>query len=683
MRRPRPSSPPNVEIGSEGASLAIEAVAPAAALAVVALYAGTFVGGATFLGSTSSLLILLVAAVWGARAGWDPLRLGPGRWLPAALWLSIALSMALSSVSRAGRTAVVIAPLMLFAPAAVERCLAGRRRRELGLTCIGVVVLLLCAYAWLEWLVVGTERLAMPLGHHNLLALTLLPLLPLAAAADRSRVFGLAVAVLAAATVLVSRSLAGALGLVVELGMLALLWPGGRRALRRLLALMIAALTVAALLLGPRALRIAAGEDRSSRVRWSYARAAADALAERPWLGQGPGASSWTFHRFLETDPDLLPSGAVITDSHSLVLDLGFELGVTGVALAATLMLAFLAARRRELAMCDCHQRVLAVGLAGCAGFLGASLVAGLFDVVAPLVALLLAAGVALCARPRGFDSSSRAGRGLTALVAALVLAAAVPGQLAQRQYERARSSKSLAARASALESAVSLDPEFPLYRLRWAIEMAAQERPSASLEAQRAARSAGDLMLLWLAAGVLADHSGATPRPEALRRACDLAPDEPLAPAYLWRALGGGEGVVTRALAVEPLLMASSGLEGAGASAVLASAGQLITSDERIDAGWRLGFEAALERVLADLQRPDSASPRELDALELVVDASGETSLSLFAFRRSAWPFSLGSIELDRRRLALIDLPSVIAAPGLPAGVFDQGCGWKVADHN
>lgn len=165
--------------------------------------------------------LLLAAALWAGLPGLDPLRLGrAGRLLPLALLIAVAASAWASPVPRAGRTALLLLPAFLLAPAAVARCWADAKARRIGLRAIAAVVglLALAALAALPFLTIG--RASWPLGHHSLLAAWLALLLPLAVLPirerNRWRWLGWGAGLAALAAVAASRSLAGALALAVE-----------------------------------------------------------------------------------------------------------------------------------------------------------------------------------------------------------------------------------------------------------------------------------------------------------------------------------------------------------------------------------------------------------------------------------------------------------------------------------
>ncbi len=215
------------------APAALAALAPAAALAVFGLWAGTVAGGATAAGAAAGHLLLLVAALVGAASWRDPLELGrAGRLLPWALWLLTAASAWASPVPRAGRVAVALLPAFLLLPAAVARAWRGSAGRRWGAPGISAVVAASALWALGGRFLGGDPRAAAPLGHHLLLAVWLLALLPVAvlpAARERGwrRWLGAAAAAAGAAALAATGSLAGWAGLALEAGLAA--WVLGRR----------------------------------------------------------------------------------------------------------------------------------------------------------------------------------------------------------------------------------------------------------------------------------------------------------------------------------------------------------------------------------------------------------------------------------------------------------------------
>jgi len=261
---------------------------------------------------------------------------------------------------------------------------------------------------------------AMPLGHHNLLALWLVLLIPAAWVAAwmhtgdstlfsfRSGDAALARAVLVTALIalLATRSLSGWIGLVV--GGLALFqakrWRGAlerdrapTKSSARALAVLVAVALVAASV--PRWSSVLSGRDASSQARARYAAAAIDGFLEEPMLGWGPGTSAWTLHESFRPTLGVNPAGEILSDPHSLPLDLLYELGIGGgIALALwSGVLVRGALLLRRLGEASGGERWLvadrAGAWAGLMGFSAAALASGWFDVVALVPAILLTVG--------------------------------------------------------------------------------------------------------------------------------------------------------------------------------------------------------------------------------------------------------------------------------------------------
>ncbi len=306
---------------------------PPLLLACFVFWSGTFPGAAAFPSAPVGQALVLAAALLGAAAWRDPLRLGgAGRWLLGALLAAVALSLWASPVARAGRVGVVLLPAFLLLAPFVARCWSTERRREIGLAAWSAVVAATAIWALAEQVRQASSRAAMPLGHHNLLAAFLVCTLPLVVPALRRRGAGRWLALLALAAGLAAlvetRSFLG--GAVLALMALA----GAARFERaRHLVLGLALLGLA--LLVPRAAAIVRGEDSSASARQVYLLAGWQGATERPIFGWGPGSTPWTLALHLRPLPGVNPSGEVVGEMHSLPLALAYELGFVGLALAA------------------------------------------------------------------------------------------------------------------------------------------------------------------------------------------------------------------------------------------------------------------------------------------------------------------------------------------------------------
>ncbi|HEX6202173.1 MAG TPA: O-antigen ligase family protein, partial [Thermoanaerobaculia bacterium] len=594
------------------------ALAPAAGLAVLSLALGTFPGtvrllgvdlpgGASAVGAIGLHLVLLAAVVFAAPGWRQPLGLGRrGRFLHLALWVTVAAAAWASPVPRAGRVAVLTLPAWLLVPAAVARCWPGERQRRRGLAAVAAVVAAVSLVALADRFAGGSPRAAMPLGHHNLLAVWLVALLPAAALPLRApgpgRWAAAAAVAVGGAALAASGSLAGALGMLavlVALGLGAAVRQGGgaggaRR--RRVGTLLATAGAIAVLLaLAPRLARVLAGADPSFAVRAEYYAAGWRGFLARPLLGWGPGATPWTLGEWLEPVPGVHPPGEIVGDLHSLPLQLLYELGPSGLLLAAAVVLLF--AWRRLVALPVAEDRGLVIaGLLGLAGA-GVALVA-----VAPLAvpavpaALAVAAGAAL-AGEHVERLPLRRPRSLADLpVFAYVVAAGLlllPVDRAHLHAGRSLAAATPRGERAELGEAVRLDPAFPLYRARLA-RLAGDAGPgageAAAAEALTAAEAGWGVGALWLLAGDAAVAAGEPWAAIALERACRLDPlaaqapfllalAEPRAPAAPRRA--------ARALAAEPRLAAA--LAWRRQPELREAALAELVRREEIEPGWRL----------------------------------------------------------------------------------------------
>lgn len=712
------------------------------ALAAMVLGAGTFHHGVKAVSLFSGALLLLVCAWAGRGAFIDPLALGTvrARWWPAllpAFWLSIAVSWLASPVSRAGEAIVVFLLPAVWAAAGVGRLVgraAGTRVALAGCTVVGVAV---SVWGLILQPLHEQGRAAMPIGHHNQLALVLVALLPAAALGawrllgpDRPRLrWSAAVLVVAVLvwTLAATGSFSGLLALLVQVAAVAawLLWRSrGRRWVARIAACaaLLAALALAVTWSGSRldvpgplqrlgsVLRL---EDPSLLSRRTYAAAAFDGFAERPILGWGPGATSWTLARHWRPAPGVHPPGEVVTDAHSLVAQAPYELGIAGSFLLLLLAVRYGWLRLGELVRAlreptdaaraaeasnasesvevalhgpdaEPGQRVrdpelLATALLGLLGA-GVCLGFGVFAVVTAVpAALILNLGLVAAARGSASAPTFVAGRWLPRARIVVVcwlgvgLVWSFERAWAARSYERAATAVQVGtAQADAaavggggadlppeapagLSRAVALDPAFPLYRAR--------------LDPWSAARSADGLAPLWLQAGVDGDID-AKRRREALERACDLDPLSALAPFELMR-LEREQGVAAtdprvaaraaRAIVAEPLLLAAVAFEGD--PDLRAEVHRRVQAWPGLPEGWL----AAFEELWFQLDWSNGYEGPPPDVLSVDADSRPAVSFSLFAFRRVPWPHSIGAVALRSHRLDAIAAHELPAATRLP----------------
>ena len=201
----------------------------------------------------------------------------------------------------------------------------------------------------------GTIRVYGPLENPNLLAGYLIPILPIAAVALlrwRSwpqRLFAAAALVLGAASLFLSYSRGGWLGMLAALGSLVLLlvlrqtrsWPPLWRRLFPvlLIAAGVALLVVAVTQIEPLRIRVmslvAGRQDSSNNFRINVWLAAIEMIQDRPWLGIGPGNSAFNLIYPLYQQPKFNALSA-----YSVPLELLVEGGVPGLLAGLGLLLA-------------------------------------------------------------------------------------------------------------------------------------------------------------------------------------------------------------------------------------------------------------------------------------------------------------------------------------------------------
>jgi hypothetical protein len=650
----------------------MRALLPAALVALFAGWCGTFYYGAAAPAVAVGHAVLLGLAAWAWR-GWDPLRLGPlAKVVPPLLWLWVLLSMRASPVPRAGWLAAALLPAFLVLPAAISRCWNGpdgrekpeaRRRGALGVT---VVAGVLGVIALVAMALQGSPRAAQPLGNAVVEGAVLATLLPLAVgtvATERGRARAVAGAalLLAGGGLLATRSIA-ALGAALVGGTLAL--GRGRRRWLLLPAL------VGALLLGPRVLELMAGEDLSALARWSYWQGGVRGIAARPLLGWGPGSTPWTLAPFVRPRPGINPSGEVLGDVHSLPVQIGYELGVPGLAAVLALGVAFGRARLREIAASDGLAGSPGLRLAGLAGLAAgaASLAAGpTLGTTAPWVALAVVAGAALpppaTVDPANADARTRRRDAPVGwLYAAIGLLLVAPLDAALACYGAARHAAPARAR-QLLAAAVELDPGMPLYRARlgWIAPTAAGR----AVALAAAANGAPGVAALQLAAGWAAQAAGRGGERE-LERACagdpldghapfllaQQHPDEPWAPRLF-----------ARALLANPTFLSAVFWEGH--PELFAAALREVAAYDGVDDGFRQAIVVT---------RPPRSG--RIAAARVTMDADPTTALSLHAFRRLPWPATLASVTVRRDgAVAVAGLPTAGSMRSTRTEAFPSRC--------
>ncbi len=628
------------------------AVLPALVVALFAFALGGFASATGFPQAPMGEAILLALSLGGATRLADPLGLGRrGRWLVGGLLALALASWAVSPVPRAGRVAVVLLPAFVLLPGAFARVMEGERARRWALSSWAVAVVVVSGWALAVAAREGWARASAPLGHHNLLAAWLAITLPVAAAGLAERGWPRALAALAlgfgGGALFATRSLVGmsAAGLAV--------WLGARRLRRgRHLLIGVALLAVAALV--PRADSILLRRDASARARETYAAAALAGARERDLLGWGPGALPWTLPRFLHPVPGVNPAGELVGEPHTTPLRIAYEMGFPALLLVFVIGGWFAWRRTRDTG----HDFPLAQGgrlglLAGVVTALGGSWLA----VPALPVALAAAAGAALTGVPPPVRRARRRMYRVVVWLYVVVAAASLlrPAMARQAYLVAARAGASPRARTQALERAVRLDPDFPLYRARsaWDGEDPLHRR---ALEAHRAATEARGVAPLWLHAGTLALEAGDKgPAYIAFERAMALDPLAGEAPFLMYVASGGRDlDCAARAFVADPRLAAATYWRRRLADR--AAAIQRVEQWPGVDAGWRRDF------VRWATAAPPSGG-KEVD-LVFRIDSTPVLSASLHLFRRPPWPEELARIRLDLQASAALRIPSAASLP-------------------
>jgi len=461
--------------------------------------------------------------------------------------------------------------------------------------------------------------------------------------------------------------------------------PRGRR--RWLLVPLLAG----AVLLAPRFVRIAQRDDASLKARSSYAEGGLRGIAERPLLGWGPGGSAWTLAPHVVPRPGANTPGEAPADLHSLPLQLAYELGLPGLAIAGALVIAFVRARRREAAPLA-EQSLGRAGLAGLAAGATALVAGPTLSTTAPWVALAVAAGAALAGGVASHgaqdgvgepvpdapkDGATRFARGAAVgwLYAAIALLLLAPLDTALAFYDAARRAPAPRA-AKWMAIAAELDPEMPLYRAR--LGWLAGEATRRQRELARAADGAPGVAALQLAAGWSAqltgrDHDTGEPY---LARACQADPltgITPLLLAFAQPESPRAPRLAARAILADPPLLAAIDFEAH--PRLLATALAEVARWESVDAGQR---QAILD---AGLPWPRTGA---IGRRRVAMDAKPLEATSLGTFRRLPWPQTLGIVAVRlpaARRLSAITgagwtrttrrgalpQPCVEPAPGVP----------------
>ena len=646
-------------------------------------------------GVLSSRFSVLDPLQLGARGATGPSLVGLVAWLAIAVGV---VSWWVSPVPRAGLLFWCYGPWLLLLVPAIRRTMASRTARAVAEIGFGLVVCVVSVLAIWDWLAMGSPRAAMPLGHHNLLAIWLVAMLPLAVLPSRwettvtqrsvptewgkrASVIGAVAASLGLMALLATRSLGGALGFGVQVVVVVWTFPrasGTRLGVRRMAAALATAGAVV-LAAGWRRLWAFVGAgDRSIEARWQYLQAGVDGWRERPWWGHGPGSSGWTLSEYLDSSG--LPAHQVVSDLHSVPFELVYEVGAVGTLSVALVCLMWWRARRAETVQRyrehieepNAHAWTRAADVA-LIGVLTTAVVGGFFDVLAIWVLIPVLLGVRLSVSPPPVSATGEgqphrfgASRIAAAIAVALVGLVALGPLRAQFSYTR-----------GSFGRAVEADPGHPLYG-------AALARSNSSTQgAIAAAEAAGGLGALFLSAGALAANNGDLGLADAaLVRSCDLSSGDPMAPyllavlrdpgpfdaTALTEAQTRSLDAVARALLAEPRLLVTPEL--LARPEVRRTAVELLEFRPEIPIGWR----AVLVETETELSRQPTTTEDPVD-LVLVTDETGETSLSLFAFRRPPVPAVLARVTIDRLLAEAIQMPPAAVLPGFDAGILAPEC--------
>ena len=675
---------------------------PVLALGVLAFFWGNFPDAAGARGATGSQLLLLAG---GAAAAIAWRRLGRRlrrRELAAVclLWLAVVLAFSMATVPRAGRAALALLPLAAILPWLAAEIWAAGRGLRLAARASALLLAAVAACGLWGAFFGGTPGASLPLGHHNQLAVFLLMLLPAPLALgwgsggqeawplrlDRLLAFGaggLGLLALAA-----TRSLGGALAFLVGLLLFLPSFRGVARQRWLRPAAVAAAIGVLGLGLLPRLLNFGEEIGQSSEARRAYLAAGWQGFLDSPWVGHGPGSTAWLFARYFEPEVAVHPPDHIVADLHNLPLQVLFEVGLLGF-LAATLWI-FLLLRPLFGPLPDDPFRAALVR--GSRAFLIAALVFSatgfLLAVPALPVAFLLLAGLGRAAlgekgaspqipywergrlgRGAGGTPALPGGRILRFVFVSLVVVAffwLLPGLRAQWAWERARSAEDESAARWALEEAVAIDPDFPLYRARVGVLGGNAEQ---LIEAQHAAGAVGPLTLQ---AGLAAEAAEMPEAAELLARACDLDPFGGLAPFRLAVGPAGGTPELRveramRALVAEPRLVAATAWRRH--PEVLLRA-QVLLDQQGTPLAWAAALLPSMEKVLGK-------QPGETADLVLRIDRDPAEAVSLYVFRRSPWPAPLARVEV-RRDAVPADMPPALSDPAMRPRFVAPGCRWR-----
>jgi O-antigen ligase len=686
-------------------------ILPVLALGMLAFAWGNFPGAAEARGATGSQLLLLSGGAAAAIA-WRRLGRRLRRRELAALvllWLAAALAFSSSTVPRAGRAALALLPLAGILPWLAAELWAAGRGLRLAVRSLALLLAAVASHGLWGAFFGGTPGASLPLGHHNQLAVFLLMLLPAPLALgwrggaqdERSlrldRLLAIGAGGLGLTALAATRSLGGALAFLVGLLLFLPAWRGVARFRWLKPAAVAAGIGLLGLGLLPRLLNFGEEIGVSSEARHGYLLAGWRGFLEAPWIGHGPGSTAWLFSRYFEPEVAVHPPDHIVADLHDLPLQVLFEVGLVGFLAAATWLFLLL---RPLFATPTPDDPFRAALVRGSRAFLVAALVFSatgfLLAVPALPVAFLLLAGLGRAAlgekganqqlpygqrgrlarllaveRGRGAGGTLALPGGRTLRFGFLTLVAAalfwlLPGLRAQWAWERARSAEDSSAARWALEEAVAIDPDFPLYRARVGILAGNAEQ---LIEAADAAGAVGPVTLQ---AGLAAEAAAIPAAEDLLARACDLDPFGGLAPFRLAVGPAGGADELRveramRALVAEPRLVAA--IAWRQYPHILQRA-QVLLDRQGTPLGWSAALLPSMEKVLG---RP----PGETADLVLRIDREPAEAVSLYVFRRSPWPAELARVQV-RRDAVPADMPPALSDPAMRPDFAAPGCRWR-----
>ena len=377
-----------------------------AGLVLMALMAGLPLvtrGGLSLLIAACGLLWLL----WALRT--PPTGLGPiHTWLLAVLAIAVlatgfspvpvaALKGLLKLVSYLGVYALM-QQLLAQAPLWWDRLVAALLAGELITSVIGIRQLYGDSSALARWsdnnsVAEGTVRIYSTLENPNLLGGFLLPVLPLAVVAllrwpgRTRRLFALTSLVLGLVALVLTYSRGAWMGMVASLGVLGLLlamrhtrhWPPFWRRTLPILLLGGAAVLLAVLVIEVEPLRVrvmsllAGRQDSSNNFRINVWTSVLAMIADRPWIGIGPGNSAFNLIYPLYQQPKFNALSA-----YSIPLELTVEAGIPGLLAGLGL---FVTAMRTGLGQWRSQGPLVLPSLAAVAVFVGLG-IQGLTDTI-------------------------------------------------------------------------------------------------------------------------------------------------------------------------------------------------------------------------------------------------------------------------------------------------------------